>query len=404
MAIRAGQILFDANGFIVDRIQTGGVTNLNIPTERVHEVGNFQTVAIVRDTPDLTFELESLDVSTEIEALLLGIDPTTVTSGQCLDFLNSQPINVISPFKSDQNKFDAIRGVAIPVLTLENLTYRFGLKSNATETFTLRGDGIYYIPGTPYLDVKTGGSSSYTFDHGPALVYREQGVVIYALGVCWIDLTTGTYKRLFHNIDYTDTATGITLAAGVTIPSTAKVYITYGSATTATYDQTVNASSSVKPGAVRSKDIDVYLGVGTGATPAMIRVRGVQSVEVTRRVNLQQDEEFGNTHYISQDYDTADVNGTLAIRATDVSSLIQAVQDFTGVSHSEVAGPFTSPPIAMEIRINDPDTGVTLKTIYVPDATFTAPPLQGRVQQKLDTTFRWESEGGLLQVFRGIRP
>ena len=59
MAVKAGQFLHDAYGFIVDRIQTGGATTLNIPEEKVYEVGNFEAVATIRDTPDLSFGLES---------------------------------------------------------------------------------------------------------------------------------------------------------------------------------------------------------------------------------------------------------------------------------------------------------------------------------------------------------
>jgi hypothetical protein len=65
VAIKAGQIIHDAQGFVVDRIQTGGVSNLNIPEEKIYELGNFFTVATIRDIPDLSFDLESLDVSTE---------------------------------------------------------------------------------------------------------------------------------------------------------------------------------------------------------------------------------------------------------------------------------------------------------------------------------------------------
>ena len=31
MAIKAGQILHDVNGFVIDRIQSAGVGNVNIP-------------------------------------------------------------------------------------------------------------------------------------------------------------------------------------------------------------------------------------------------------------------------------------------------------------------------------------------------------------------------------------
>ncbi len=57
----------------------------------------------------------------------------------------------------------------------------------------------------------------------------------------------------------------------------------------------------------------------------------------------------------------------------------------------------------MEIRISDPDTGVVLKTLYVPDARFQIPGVQGRVQTKLETTFNFTSDGGSLTVYSGER-
>lgn len=51
MSIRGGQILHVANQFVVDRIQTGGPGTLNIPQEKVFELGNYRSVGIVRDSP-----------------------------------------------------------------------------------------------------------------------------------------------------------------------------------------------------------------------------------------------------------------------------------------------------------------------------------------------------------------
>ena len=52
---------------VIDRAQTAGPGQLNIPTQKIYELGNYKSVSTIRDTPDLTFNLESFDVSTEIE-------------------------------------------------------------------------------------------------------------------------------------------------------------------------------------------------------------------------------------------------------------------------------------------------------------------------------------------------
>ena len=183
MAVKGSQILHDAQGFVVDRLQSAGVGSVNIPEEKIYELGNFNAVANVRDIPDLSFDMESYDVSTEIEAILTGVDPTSVVDGQEFDFGNTKPIDVISPFKSALNQYDIIKGIAVPALTLERATYRFGVGQNSTQSFTLRGDSIYYIPGTPYLQVETNtGTGTYNFDN-TAVLYNESGSNVYALKI-----------------------------------------------------------------------------------------------------------------------------------------------------------------------------------------------------------------------------
>lgn len=223
---------------------------------------------------------------------------------------------------------------------------------------------------------------------------------LYVLGMCLIR-ADGTYKRLFFGDDYTNTATTFTLATAAPVGSTVRVV--YGSATAATYNQTVHQGVSVKPAAVRGKDIDVYVG-DTAATPTFTRWSSVQGFEVSWRVNLDNDEEFGNVHYVAQDYDIPEVTGNVTIRPRDPADLWDKIFQVTNTPANEVAGPTTSVALPVELRINHPDTGVRMKTLYIPDARFTPPPIQGRVGQKLEAQFNFSSDTGVLKVYRGARP
>lgn len=409
MAIKAGQILHDAEGFVVDRIQTGGVSNLNIPEEKVYELGNYQTVATTRDTPDLSFDVESLDVTPKIEAITLGIDPTTTVDGDEFDFIDAKPLDILSPFRSAQGAFDIVRGIVIPSLTLETVSYRFGMRQNAGETFTYRGDSVYYVPGTPYYQEFTVPVGPVPSPLGPyaltnaAIPYNESGETIFALGVCWIDPATGVYKRLFHGLDYTDTANDVTLL--VAPPTGALLKVVYGSLTAASYPQSVNDANdvTVKPAAVRGKDIDIYVETAPGSG-TLARWTSVQSFEATRRVNLDNNEEFGNHHYVSQDYDTADVTGTVTVRPRDPADLWSKLHQITNVPGTEVVGPNKAVQLGLEARIFDPEDHTLLKTIWVPDARFRVPNVQGRVQQKLEVPFAYTSDSGQLLVYQGARP
>jgi hypothetical protein len=408
VAIKAGQILTYGNQFLVDRIQTGGASSLNIPEDRVQELGDPLVVGIVRDIPDLTFEMQSLDVSTDIESLILGLAPSSVSSvpGTQLDFGNAIPLDVTSPFKSALNAFNTIRGLAMPWLTLQSAAYKFGTTSNAEETFTLRGDAIYYVPGTPYYEefTTTTGLGPFTWTN-TAIEYVEQGNTQYALGVNIIPPASGGIpgvpQRLFWGTDYTDTATGITLLLPPV--SGSRLRVVYGSLVSETVPQTANTPAALKPAGIRGKDLNVYVSNGA-ATPVYSRWDGVQSFDATWSVTLENTQEFGNYHYVLSDYNISEAKGTVVVRARDAINLWAKLAQAADVPTNQVIGPLTYNPLGMELHVNDPTTGDRIKTIWVPDAIFTLPAGQAQVAQNKDETFNWESQTGVMYVYPGERP
>lgn len=403
MAIKSGAIIHDANGFVVDRIQTGGSNNLNIPEERIKELGNWRSVATIRDTPDLSFDLESFDVSTEFEALLNFVDPTTTVNGDLFNLDLAVPMDVISPFKTAQGQFTAPKGLIIPYLTLESSTYRFGVRANATQQHTLRGDSYFFVDGSPYYQEFAGDgvTATFNFDH-TAQEYNHGGKTYFAVGACVV-FDDGTFKRLFLDEHYTNSSSGITILDPATdAPANSIVRVVYGSSDVATYPQTVHQGVSVKPAAVRGKDIDVYVGTAD-ATPTFTRWTSVQSFEVNRRVTLERDDEFGNPQYVSQDFDIPEVTGSVGVKPRDLSDLWDKVYQVANVDPGEIAGALSSVTLPLELRVHDPDTGVRLKTFYVPDARFKVPAIQGRVNQKAEVSFEFSSDGGSLDIYKGNR-
>lgn len=533
MAIRAGQILHAMNQFIVDRIQSGGAGNLNIPQERVYELGNYQSVGVVRDVPDLSFSLDVLDVGTQVEALLCGatrpdddvanpLGDGVSVDGASYPLASFAVVDVISPFKSSQGAYSVVKGVAVPQLSLESAAYKYGLKANAGETFTLRGDSIYYVPGVPFLasytgdgsttvfafqtlsggaqtnevqtvtitGTPTGGTFTLTFGGhtttaiafnaiasavqsalvaltsvgtgnvlvsgsagGPytvtfqgilagtnvaqmtasgagltggtspavavttatpgatapvalhALQYTESGGTFHALNVS----VNGVRQN--KDTDYTDTNASVTFT---TAPANgAKVRLVFGSIEDATsapisvnYTQVANADLSVKPAAIRGRDIRVYVG-GFGNA---YKWHDVQSVELDWKVNLDADFEFGNAHAVTRDFvDAPDVTGTLELKAITFEALFAKLAQITGVDPAEVIGPQSSVTLPVIVELLNPDSGGTshvargtvLKTLFVPDARFVIPGYEGRVSQKLMSQLPFTSDTGVLQVIKG---
>lgn len=444
MAIKAGQILHVGNQFVLDRLQTAGPGDLNIPTEKIYELGNRQSVAVIRDIPDLSFTVDALDVSTEIEAMLVGkngdgrtteegtlaADPFGLdgTSGTAYNLADYKPVDIASPWRTNNegSNFSAVRGVVTPNLYLESASYTYGLTDNAGESFTLRGDSIYYVPGHPYTQEETadGTKVAFTFNTAnlptapaEALVYKEQGKNLYALTVA----VNG--QRKLPGIDYTETPAGVTFA--VPPANGALVRLIYGSSKPKDYSQLVHQGVNVKPAAIRGKDIQVFIGT-TDVSGDLVPFfwTGVQSASVNWAVTLDDDFEFGNPRAVARDFaDVPAVTGSLDIKPASVDDLFAKIRQIAGVSDPlQVVGPQSSVALPLEIRLLNPESGgipegtaipgatgeeyglgTVVKTLYIPDARFTMPGYQGQVQQKLIQTINFESDTGVLEIFRGRR-
>jgi hypothetical protein len=480
MAIKGGQILHVGNGVsVIDRVQTGGPGQLNIPTEKINELGNYKSVATIRDTPDLTFSLESLDVSTEIEALItrayggrevsdadMTVADNTLTSLTAaftsddvgrqvvvagaganggdlvttidtvtsateaeladpsvgavtgadlritvggIDLALAKPTDFASQFKAGRDAAEPFRvvcGVAIPYLNLESVSYRFGLRDNATQTVNFRGDSIFYSPGGVYVQEVAGTGTAdqeIVTDH-PAFEVAEGD----ARRI--LSITAGS-KRLAFGADYTEAYGAVAGGAAVTtvtldeaVATTEMVRVVYASPDVLTYDQSVHADPAVKPAAVKGRDIEIYVGgydPADHAGSAVNKLASVQSVGVDWRVTLDRDEELGNHYAVAQDHlDVPAVTGSVDIKPRDPADLTALIRKFQGVADAtKVLGPSSAVPLPLDILIKHPDTGAVLKRLHVPDARFTTPGYQGRAAQKATVTVPFESDEGSLLVF-----
>jgi hypothetical protein len=312
-----------------------------------------------------------------------------------------RPIDIISPFKSGDGAFDIVRGIALPELLLERASYRFGLRQNATQQYTFRGDSIFYIPGSPYTEALT--NSGLTTAEIPfvkattAIAYNTNQ---YALNVRAFDTTTLAHKRLRRGTDYTDTASGITLTtAGVAAAPPAtydSLMVTYGSATAATYNSTVHDTTS--PAAIRGRDIELWVEDSNGAG-TYSQWSNVQSVDVNWSVSLEADEEFGSAVAVSRDYQVPEVSGSVTIRAEDPADLWTKIEQIAATPASEITGPLSAEALGIRVALFDPDNPTDeLKRFEVSDAKFQVPPLSARQQSKLDVTFNFTSVGGNLAI------
>lgn len=398
MAIKGGQILHVSDGFIIDRIQTGGVTGINVNEDRLEELGNYEAIGTLRDIPDLTFELESFDVTTELESILTGGD-NMEASGTQFDLATFIPIDIISPFKGSGQVFTVDGGVIVPFLSLESMSYNFSLTDPATMTATLRGDGVFYLPNaSPYYETFDGDGivTTFAFANAPALKSTISGSDYYALSLM-VDQGAGAgWERQRLGVDYTNTGASFIFTTAP-LTGTDNIKVVYGSATVATYLQTVH--DTAKPTGVRGRDVFVRLGDGA-ATPVYTDWLGVQSANVDWSVSLERDEEFGNPQVVAQDFDTPEVSGSVTMKPVDNDALFVQIQDVAGISGTDIANATEDPPeLQVEIKMVD-SAGATQKTLIVPDGKFVMPQIQGQVGSKVEQDFTFTSASGALEIYK----
>lgn len=408
MAIKGGQILHTASGFLVDRIQTAGVSSLNINEERIEELGNYLAIGTIRDIPDLSFEVETYDMSTALENILTGRDETFSTPGTELDLVgNYTLIDILSPFKAGPSGTDIIKSIAIPALNLESLSYSFSLTDPCTLSATLRGDSLFYSPGDVYREhfdgdgivtaFTLGAGTGGTGETGPSLKTIIDGEDYWVLGVTYDDQVSGVVRQFQGaNFDYTATSTIVTFNTAP-VTGTENVVIVYAHPTLQTYAQGVH--DSTVPIAVRGRDIEIIVADSGGGNP--VNWTGIQSGSVDWRVTLERDEEFNNPNVVSQDFDIPEVSGSLSLKPSDATSLWDKIMQAAGISTSDEVANATNdvPELDLEIIIKDPADGTTLKTLICPDAKFTMPTITGSVGSKVETDFAWTSVGGVLEIY-----
>lgn len=406
MAIKAGQILHvagatdQAPGLLVDRIQTAGVTSINVNEDTLEELGNFITIGTIRDIPDLSFEIESFDAGTELEEIIAGGDGTAAVDTEIGPFPSSLPLDILSPFKNS-GLFTVVDSIVIPFLSLESVAYNFSLNDPMTQTVGMKGDSVFYIPGSPYQEDFIGNGILTVFTYANTAIPTDiDGVTHHVLGATIKDTGTGVVTRQFLTDDYTDSTTAITM---LTAPSATEILtIVYGSTAVVSYLQAAHVGAAT-PVAARGRDITITLDKdAAGAGPIVFT--GVQSATADWRVTLERDEEFGNSQIIAQDFDVPEVSGTITMKASDAPALFTKIQEVVGLGVTAIANATDKPPpITLDIEVKDPDAAANKKTLYVPDAVFQMPAVQGSVGNKLEVDFNWTSEGGLLEVWKRNR-
>lgn len=415
MTILAGTVLFVGGSTIIDRIQSAGLGNTKQPLEAIREVGNVNIVDKVPGEADFSFTLETFDVSTEIEAWLTGSvgggTPTTAPgytdspgTRYPIDGVHTQFVNITSPWRDPLSSAGVIdAGHIVPGYFPTKISYKYGVKENASETVELQGSTFYYHESAPVEQYAIGDGATVAFPtNDAAAMYREYGVggttfrAFYGVIVNGVLMTKG--------IDYSESPTNSATPAVATITfftapaAGAVVKFCYFSTTQRAYAPALNATALVKPAAVRGRNICVFLGSGGAAA----QLGSVQSATLEYMCKGQVERELCSYEVTGYTVLETDVTGDIVLRARDINQLYAVLAKITGLSRTEVIGWLNINPIPMSIKIQNPrNPAQILKTLYVSDAMFDMPDTSVRVNQAIDFSLSYQSQTGTYSCYKG---
>lgn len=418
MSIRAGSIVTVAGRNVVDRLQTAGLGDARIPIETIREIGNDLVVDKVPGEPDFTFSMESWDVTTDLMAFLHGkIGNQTVleppgfgdADGTEYKWEDCQYVNVTSPWKDNVGSAGGNigAGLIIPGYYPTRLRYRFGVTDNAVQEIELAGASYYYAQAAPIEEIGTGDAVEDTFTTSESARALRLG-----------GPAGTTFQRIFgvivngvlqvRGVDFIETTAAVGAASGVASvvfavppPAAAQVRFAYFTEVAKAYPQAVNADATVKPGAVRGRNIVVRLDPDGDD----VRLPGIQTLELEATVEGEVERELGNPEPTGRSINGTDVTGTLTIRPKDRPGFFHMMNLITGRDEDEVFDYFNQETVPVAVDIQNPkNPGEILKTIYMADGQFQPPGTPARVNQPTDFSVSFNSVNGTFSEFKAGRP
>jgi hypothetical protein len=156
----------------------------------------------------------------------------------------------------------------------------------------------------------------------------------------------------------------------------------------------VHASTVVKPGAVRGRNIRILVNGS--------RIGGVQSAELEATVEGEVERELGTEDIVGFSVTGTDATGSFTVRAKDRDAFFDLLQAVTGVARTEVYGWFNDNTVDLQIQIENPrDTGSIIKTVRVDQAKFQPPGTPARVNTPTDFVVSFESADGHFIEYKG---
>jgi hypothetical protein len=316
-----------------------------------------------------------------------------------------RPVTIVSPWKDPQNDLtgDIESGHIVPAYWPTRMTYRIGVTENFSADARAGRRPVLLRPGAPVEEVAAGdGVVDRLHDvggHHAAPPRRPAGTTFRNVFGVIVDKVPQV-----EGIDFTVTGgNGTPAVIHFTTPPAAGAVVRFAYFTVVAkqFPPAVHASTITKPGAVRGRNLPVFLGTGGART----RIGLVQSAEINATIEGAAEYELGTEGQVGRVQNGTDCSGSLTVRARSGLNFLGLLQKVTGVAAGEVIGYLNQNPIPLEIPIQNPkNPGQIIKTIYVPDAIFDIPGTPARVNTPVDFAMSFNSQTGRSASSRARSP
>ncbi len=405
--IKGSQIYYFGNvenlpSFLISRLQSA-TYGVDRRSTIYRELGNSKTVGEVLDSPELSFDIESFDSSAAFEFLFAGVNYSAAATGTSVTIQDLvKKVDVISPFKETETEgasgYPSVFGVAVPGITLEEITYSFTADGEATLRSSARGSELYYIPGKPVREtfVGNGIATSFTATQAtsatPPILTKFRGDDAYFYYV----EVGGSRKYLAD--DYTENWNGSSLVINFLTapPSGTLINVIYGVQDTAYYLQTIHPDTTTIPEALKHGYVSIYLN--------NTFLPNLTSFELTARGTVDYKRELGVLYPLTTK-EIPEVTGTLRFRPRDRAgfyAMLKRILNITAdrtIHVEEVA-----PNLPIEIRLTNPYTGNIIKTLYSEAIRLNVPGFEARPPDDLEPEISFSCPTSDLAIYKGAKP
>lgn len=396
--------------YLISRVQRGSY-GIDRRSTIYREDGNPKMVDELFDSPELSLEIESFDISPRLEFMYAGVDYDQAVSGTYVTFEQlSKKVDILSPINNSPTpsagKYICKESVIAPGTELEELTYTFPEDGEASMRATARSSEYYIVPGGAVRETFVGeaGTTTYTFQTFSSADTTNTPIKTQFYGEdAYIYYLALNDRRLYKGTDYSESYNEATNTLSFTLTNSPQngdeiVAICGKSKPNEVAIDVYPNPQTTLPAAIKHGHIEVYFDLGTG----FIKIGQIISLELTGRNTMDTKYELGTVFsYISKG--VPEITGRIRFRPWSPSDYVRIIKDYVLKSatsrtfHDAELGQL----IGVKITLRNPYNNAILKSFYAPAARLTIPGFEAVPTDDMEVEANLSIPGGEFRIYKG---